>query len=99
SLPVISVQNQSVVEDASIAASSLIASVSDPNGKTITSYDFRDDGGSGGYFTLNGVKQADNVFIQVTAAQLSQLQYVGGSSAGSEQVDVAAWDGVNWSYY
>ena len=99
SLPVITVQNESVDENASISAASLIASVSDPNGYAITYYDFRDDGGTGGYFALNGVKQADNVFITVTAANLSQLRYVGGTTPGNELVDVAAWDGYNWSYY
>ncbi len=98
-LPVITVQNQAVGVGATIQAASLVASVSDPNNFAISSYDFRDDGGSGGYFTLNGVKQGTASWITVTAANLSQLSFAGAATAGSETVDVAAWDGHNWSTY
>jgi len=98
-LPVIEVQNQTVATGASIQASSLIASVNDPNGHAITSYEFRDDGGGGGYLSLNGAAQATDSWITVTSANLPQLQFVGAAAAGTETLDVAAWDGVNWSNY
>ncbi len=100
-LPIIKVQNRSVDVNASIGASSFIASVSDPSNFNLpmVSYDFRDDGGDGGYFSLNGVKQADGTWITVSNSQLTNLVYVGAPAAGSENIDVAAWDGYNWSYY
>ena len=54
------------------------------------------DTGSG-HFVLNGVVQANNQEIDVTAAQLSQLTYqsVPGSSADTVQVRVN--DGTLWS--
>ncbi len=98
-LPVITAQNQAVIAGGSIQAGSLIASVSDPGGKAITAYDFRDDGGGGGALVLNGATQISGGWITVSAANLAQLQFVGGASAGSETIDVAASDGTNWSYY
>ena len=96
--PVVSAMNQSVNANAFIQATSLIASVIDPGNLAITAYDFRDNGTGGGYFTFNGIKQAENTWINVGAADLSKLVYVGGTLAGSETVDVAAWDG-QWSTY
>jgi hypothetical protein len=98
-LPVITVQNETVDANAVLQASSLIGTVTDPNGYAITYYDFRDDGGGGGYLSLDGTMEPTDTWITVAASDLSQLEYVGGSSAGSETVDVAAWDGDNWSYY
>ncbi len=55
-----------------VAASSLFTA-SDPDGDAITTYAFQDTGS--GHFVLNGVVQANNQEIDVTAAQLSQLSY------------------------
>ena len=95
--PVVVVNNQTVNANASFKASNLIASVSDPNNFTITNFDFRDNGSSGGYFSLNGVKQAAGTWINVSTADLAKLMYVGGAVTGSETVDVAGWDGYSWS--
>jgi Ca2+-binding RTX toxin-like protein len=97
--PVITVHNQSVEENAAIAASSLIVSVTDPNNLAITSYDFRDNDAGGGHFSLDGVTQTSAAWITVGAADLAKLTYVGGSSAGSESVDIAASNGFSWSSY
>ena len=97
--PVIVVRSQSVDENAAIAASSLIVSVADPNNLAITAYDFRDNDAGGGHFSLNGVAQANGVWITVSAADLSKLTYVGGASVGSESVDIAASNGFGWSNY
>ena len=48
-----------------------------------------------GYFVVNGVIQASNTEIDVTAAQLAQTIYVSGS--GSEQLSVRVSDGTLWS--
>ena len=78
----------------SLAASSLFSAV-DPDGNSIATYAFMDTGP--GHFVLNGVVEANNQVINVTAAQLSQLTYqsVAGSSINSVQVRVN--DGTLWS--
>ena len=45
------------------------------------------------------MRQADNSSIAVSANALSELQYVGGSSAGSETIDICAYDTAIWSQW
>ena len=79
---------------ASVAASSLFTA-SDPDGDVITAYGFMDSGGNG-HFALNGVLQANNQEIDVTAAQLPQLTYQ--SVAGTaDTLEVRVNDGAVWS--
>ena len=85
----------SVVSAISVPAATFISSETDPNQLAVSSYAFRDDGNLG-YFTLNGVKQNNGGWITVTAANLSKLDYV-GVSAGSENIDIAASNGLLWS--
>ena len=67
---------------------------SDPGGHIITEYGFEDTGS--GHFVLNGVAQANNQEIDVTAAQLSQLSFQ--SIAGTaDTLQVRAYDGSAWS--
>jgi hypothetical protein len=77
----------------SVAASSLF-SVSDSSGYSITEYGFEDTGS--GHFVLNGVAQADNREIDVTAAQLSQLTYQSVLGA-ADTIEVRAADQNGWS--
>src|SRR5262249_54230226 len=87
---------QTVVVSHSVDASSLFGAA-DPDGDTITQYEFQDvgAGGTSGHFTLNGVAQPQgDATFAVSAAQLGQLQYTGGSVAGSEAVWVRASDGT-----
>jgi hypothetical protein len=95
--PIMTVQDQTVGTGAALQASLLIKSTNDPLGYGINSYKFRDDGGGGGYFALNGTRQADGTWITVSAANLAQLAYVGGSANGTDLVDVSAGDGSLWS--
>src|ERR1700722_7952881 len=74
----------------SISASSLIASISNPNGDDIANDIFEDAGGGSGYFTVNGVRQSDNVWISATPSD--NVQYVGGSSPGSDTLGVGIHD-------
>ena len=53
-----------------------------------TSYE--DLGGGSGYFAVNGVRQADGVWIYATP--LENVQYVGGSSRGSDTLGVEIAD-------
>jgi hypothetical protein len=93
---VVNVQNVSVPELTSIAASSLITSVSNPNNDVITEYEFLDAGNANGNyigeFSVNGTLEPDGQWIDVDADSLGSIQYVGGSSPGSETLYVAAYD-------
>jgi hypothetical protein len=76
-----------------VAASTLFAA-SDPDGQSITTYALKNLTGNG-HFVVNGVVQANNVEIDLTAAQLAQTTYVAGS--GSDHISVRASDGTLWS--
>ena len=100
--PSVNVQNISVAENASVAASSIITSVSNPSGESIISqYGFYDAGGGSGHLTVNGVAQSDDSWVDVTTANLDTVQYVGGSSAGADTLDVEVYDATTamWSAY
>ncbi|HKA45803.1 MAG TPA: hypothetical protein VKF40_27690, partial [Burkholderiales bacterium] len=89
---------QTVVVNHSVDASSLFGAI-DPDGDAIAQYQFQDVGGgaTSGHFTLNGVTQAQgDATFAVSAAQFGQLQYTGGSVAGSEAVWARASDGTNF---
>jgi len=98
--PVVSASNGNVNGGQSVALSSLI-SVSDANGDAITAYRFADGTATGGsgYFTVNGATQAANTLVEITAAQLAQVNFVGGSVSGADTVAVSAFDGTAWSDY
>jgi hypothetical protein len=83
----------SVPMDPSVDASSLFTAT-DPDGDIIITYALKDMTGNG-YFVVNGVAQATNVEIDLTAAQLSQTIYQSGS--GTDQLAVSAFDGMTWS--
>ena len=85
-------------EGAAILGSSLIASVSNPSGDSITQYNFYDFGGAGGYFTVNGLAQPDDQWILVPASNLSGVAYIGGPAPGSETLAVSVYDGTAESY-
>src|SRR5207247_2354694 len=60
-------------------------SVSDADSDSIVKYHVVDqspDPAHSGHFLLNGVAQANNTVIELTAAQFSQLTYQGGVTAG-----------------
>ncbi|MGY3527526.1 AIDA repeat-containing protein [Bradyrhizobium sp. USDA 4452] len=79
----------------SIAASSLFT-VSDPDGDTMTQYALWDTGGSG-HWVVNGVAQAANTEIDITAAQLSQTSYVfGPTGSAPDTLYIKANDGTLW---
>jgi hypothetical protein len=77
-----------------VAASSLFAAV-DPDGDTPAQYAFWNNGAGGGRFLVNGVVQAINAEIDVSASQLAQVSYRAGS--GADTVWVRANDGFVWS--
>jgi V8-like Glu-specific endopeptidase len=97
-LPVANVQNVSVAANASIPGSSMISSVSNPGGDSVTAYEFFDSGSGGGHFVLNGVIQPANTVIEVLTGNLSSIQYVGGATSGSETLKIAVYDYTTNSY-
>ena len=69
---------------------------SDPDGDTITQYAFWDTGGNG-HWVVNGVAQAANTEIDVSAANLSQLSYVfGPTGSAPDTLYIRANDGFLW---
>ncbi|WP_342711237.1 AIDA repeat-containing protein [Bradyrhizobium sp. B124] len=93
--PVVSASNATGIHDHSVTASSLFT-VTDADNDTITQYAFWDTGGNG-HWVVNGVAQAANAEIDVSAANLSQVSYVfgpGGSPA--DTLYVRANDGITW---
>ncbi|MGB8691096.1 MAG: C2 family cysteine protease, partial [Microcoleus sp.] len=93
--PVVSASDQTVRRNQSIQPS---FSVTDADGDKITRYYFYDSNSSStsGYFTVNGIKQADGGFY-VDADKLGTVSFVGGSTASSDTLYTQAYDGTAWS--
>jgi hypothetical protein len=91
--PVVTASSLTTLAGQSFKASSLF-SVSDSNGDPIVTYAFKDTTGNG-YFVVNGVIQASNTEIDLTAAQLAQTTFVAGSA--TDQLSIRASDGWLWS--
>ena len=90
--PVATVANVALNSGLTTVAASLLFTASDPDGDAITTYAFKDTGN--GHFVLNGVVQANNQEIDVTAAQLSQLSYQ--NAVGTVTVQIRVNDGSLW---
>ena len=95
----VNVNDVTVNANASISGSSLIASVSNPGGDSITQYAFWDGGSGNGHFTLNSITESDGQWIVVNSSSLSSIQYIGGSASGSETLYIEAYDATSgvWS--
>jgi V8-like Glu-specific endopeptidase len=90
---VTAVPSASLAVGQSISASSLVASISNPSGDDIANDIFEDLGGGSGYFTVNGVRQADGVWI--SAGPSENVQYVAGASPGSDTLGVGIFDATS----
>ena len=66
-------------------------------GDTLQGLRILDTGTNGGYFTVNGVQQANNTHIYVDAADVASVKYYSGTNCTSEQLYVAANDGYQWT--
>jgi Ca2+-binding RTX toxin-like protein len=93
--PVVSAANGGLLRGEAAGAATLFA-VSDADGDAVTQYQFWDDVNGGGYWRLDGVQQAAGQNIDVAAADLADIDYVGGANAGTEQVWARAYDGMAW---
>jgi hypothetical protein len=76
-------------------AASALFTATDPFGDAIEQYDFWDTGAGGGHFMLNGQPLGANQENIVSAAQLSQTNYVAGS--GTDTLWVRVSEGGQWS--
>jgi Ca2+-binding RTX toxin-like protein len=94
--PVVTAAANGLLRNDAVAASSLFT-VSDADGDAPVRYEFWDDVNGGGHWAVDGVQQAAAQAIAVNAADLADVQYVGGANAGTEQVWVRANDGMGWS--
>ncbi len=70
----------------------------DPNSE-VTTVRFRDDGnlGYGGYFTVSGVRQNANTWIEVDYDDLATVEYRAGLIISNEAFSVQVNDGIFWS--
>ena len=82
--PTVTSTNVTLAGGASVAVSSIFAAQDLDGNSTITKYAFWDAGNGGGFFTVNGVAQASGQWIQVDAANLGNVRYVGGVNGGVE---------------
>src|ERR1700712_1655950 len=94
--PVAIAPNGSVRPNQTVAASTLF-SASDADGDPITIYRFWDGGTAGGHFTVGGVTQGAQQNIDVNAANLSSVNFVGGATSGTEVEWVQVFAGGEWS--
>jgi len=72
-------------------------SVSNPSGDSLTAYWVEDLGGGSGHLTVGGVSKADGQWFPATS-NWGNVRYVGGPSAGADQLEVAAYDATTRSY-
>ena len=94
--PTITAQSFSVSPNQAVSIASDL-SVSNPSGDNLTAYWVEDLGGGSGYIKVGGVREADRQWFQATG-NWSNVQYVGGSSAGADQLEVAAYDATTGSF-
>ncbi|SEC02388.1 hypothetical protein [Bradyrhizobium erythrophlei] len=95
--PVVTAPNVTAVHGETSALASSLFSVTDAEHDAITQYAFWDTGGNG-HFVVNGVAQATNAEIDVSAANLSQVSYVFGPGGSTpDTLWVKANDGSMWS--
>jgi hypothetical protein len=94
--PSVTAASQTVTEGQTLAASSLVASTSDPNGKSITTYALMDSG-TDGELVYNGTVLTAGKWYDFTAAQLAEVSWVAGSSVGTDKVSIEVSDGGAFS--
>jgi len=72
-------------------------SISNPSGDSLTTYWIEDLGGGTGHLTVGGVAEPNNTWIQATS-KWGNVQYVGGSSLGSDNLEVRVFDATTNSF-
>ncbi len=94
--PVISVSDQSVAANTSLAASSL-ATVTTP--VPASAYEFIDmtPDPESGSFKVGGVTQSAGTVIDILSSQLAATTFLSGGTGTSDEIWVRASNGTNWS--
>jgi hypothetical protein len=94
--PVVTTADVTKLHSQSVALSSLFSD-SDADGDSITRYELWDSTAdpNSGHFVVNGVAQASNTVIDISAAQLYQTAFFVGTIGDALQI--RAFDGVAWS--
>ena len=94
--PTVTAANELLAPALTLAGSSLFSGTAFGN-NTITSYEVEDTTTDSGHWVFNGMVEPTNQFIDVTAAQLSELTFDTGY--GSDALMVRANDGSQWSNF
>ncbi|CAN7314325.1 M10 family metallopeptidase [Bradyrhizobium sp. LjRoot220] len=94
----VTVENIGVAMNYTLGANQLFSS-SDPDGDTVTQYEFWDSSAdaTSGHFNVGGVAQAAGQAIGVTASSINNVTFTSPSAPGTDQLWVRAFDGVLWS--
>ena len=95
--PVVNVK-QAALEIGTNVAFHTLFEVSDLDNNEITKYRFRDNSNInyGSFFTLKGVRQVANTWIEIDASLLYEVKYVAALIEHSESISVQVYDG-KWS--
>jgi hypothetical protein len=97
--PIVSASNQSVNVNQTLKP---VFSVNDPDGDSITRYWFHDNTSSStsGYFErfINGQWVKQSLSFGVSASDLNNVRFRGGSVAGNDNVRIWAYDGQAWGW-
>src|SRR5579883_1105772 len=94
--PTLTGQSFSVSLGQAVGLSSLV-SLSNPANDSLGAYWVEDLGGGSGHLTVGGTTVSDGQWVQV-GGNLSNVQYVGGSSNGADTLDVCVYDNTTGSY-
>ena len=93
----LSLKAETLDEGQTANANSFVGSYTDTAHRAITEYSVYDSGADGGHFKSGSVTLTDGKWTILTAAQFAALEYLAGSSKGSETLSIKAYDGQTWS--
>jgi hypothetical protein len=71
--------------------------IANPSSDSITTYWIEDLGGGSGHLTVGNGKVADNTWVQTTGSW-ANANYVGGSTAGTDKLEVSMYDSTTGSF-
>lgn len=96
--PIITAQNTSILSSEGLLVSDFVHAT-DPDGYPIQKFLFVDRSlnPGGGFFSIAGVVQASGAWFSINASDLGLLRYIGGQTAGFENIGIQAFDGALWS--
>jgi hypothetical protein len=94
--PTVTGQNFSVSPNQTVSLANDL-SLSNPSNDSLAAYEVKDFGGGSGYLTVGGVRIRNGQWVQATS-NWSNVQYVGGSSAGTDQLEVLVYDATTRSF-